>query len=52
VCDLFFGFGGRLPYAERQPVAALAGLKTACLRGGSKAPRLNPIPDRSSGELP
>ncbi len=41
--DLFFGFGGRLPYVERESVAALAGLKTGWLRGRVDLPRLEPL---------
>ena len=39
-----FGLGGRLPYVERESVAALAGLKTGWLRGRVDLPRLEPLP--------
>jgi 2-polyprenyl-6-methoxyphenol hydroxylase-like FAD-dependent oxidoreductase len=42
--DLFFGYGGRLPYVERESVAALAGLKTGWLHGRVDLPRLDPTP--------
>ncbi len=42
--DLVFGLGGRLPYVERESVAALAGLKTGWLRGRVDLPRLEALP--------
>jgi 2-polyprenyl-6-methoxyphenol hydroxylase-like FAD-dependent oxidoreductase len=42
--DLFFGLGGKLPYVERQSVAALAGLKAGWLRGRMDLPQASFLP--------
>lgn len=42
--DLFFGVGGRLPYIERESVAALAGLKAGWLRGRADLPQTPFLP--------